>query len=77
MGRISSKAAGHISAFLVGVGFYVGVSLVLFLFYCVYCVYGFVGGTALSHCFIIFSTLFILTCMEGKFSGEHSSQVGF
>ena len=63
------------SAVLVGVGSLVGVSQVFFLFY--YYVNDFFGGTALSDCSIILSTLFILTDMEGKFSGENSSWVNF
>ena len=62
------------SAVLVGVGSFMGVSQVFFLFYYL-CVNSFIGGPALSDCFIIFSTLFFLTYMEGKFSGEHSSRV--
>ena len=76
VGLISSKAAGSMSAVLVGIGSFAGVSQV-FLYFIIYCVNGFFAVTALSDCFIIFSTLFILTYMEGKFSGEHSSRVDF
>ena len=76
VGLISSKTAGSMSAVLVGVGSFVAVFQVFFLFYyLLFC--GFFGGTTLSDCFIVFSTLFILTYMERKFSREHSSRVDF
>ena len=72
-GLISSKAAGCMSAILVEVGSIMGVSQVFCLYYCVN---GCFGGTPFGGCFIILSTLFILTYMEGEFSGKHSSWVG-
>ena len=77
VGLLSSKAAGSMSAVLVGVGLFVGVSQVFFLFYYLLCERLFLGGTALSDRFIIFSTLFILTYMERTFSGVHSLRVDF
>ena len=53
------------------------VFLKYFPYFIIYCVNGFFGETALSDCFIILSTLFILTYMEGKFSGEDFSRVDF
>ena len=77
VGVIYSKAAGSMSVVLVGVGFFVGVSQVFFLFYYLLCERLFWGGLPLVTTFIIFSTLFILTYMEGRFSGEHSLWVDF
>ena len=55
VGSISSGAAGTMSANLVGVGSFVGVSQLLYLFIVQTAVW---GGTALSACFIILSALF-------------------
>ena len=71
---ISSGAAGTVSADLVGVGSFVGVSQLFYLFIVRTAVF---WGIALSGCFIILSTLFILTSMEGKLCGECSLQVDF
>ena len=51
----------------------------VFLNYFVYqlCEPLFFWGIALSDCFIILGTLFILTYMEGKLCGEHFSRVDF
>ena len=72
VGSISSGAAGTMSAVLVGVGSFVCVSQVFYLFIVWTAIF---GGIALSACFIILSTLFILTYMEGKLCWEHSSRV--
>ena len=72
VGSISSGAAGTMSVVLVGVGSFVVVSQVFYLFILLTAVF---GGTALSDCFIILSTFFILTFMEGKLCGERSSRV--
>ena len=78
VGLISSKPAGGMSAVLVGVSSFVGkYFLKYFSYFIFYCLNGFFGGNALSDCFIILSTLFILTYMEGKFSGEPSLRVHF
>ena len=74
VGSISSGAPGTMSAVLVGVGSFVGVSQVFYLFIVWTAVF---WGIALSGCFIILSTLFILTYMEGKLCGERSSRVDF
>ena len=76
VGVISNKAAGSMSTALVWVDSFVGVSQAFFLFIN-YFENTFFGGTTLSDGFIILSTLFILTYMEGKFSGEHSLRVDF
>ena len=76
MGLISNQAAGSMSTALVGVGSFVGVSQAFFLFIN-YFVNTFLWGTTLSDCFIILSTLFILTYMDRKFSGEHSLRGDF
>ena len=57
---ISSKAAGSMSAVLVEVGSFVSVSQVFCLFYFSFCERLFFGGTALSGCFMIVTTLFSL-----------------
>ena len=62
-----------LSAVLVGVDSIVGVSQVLYLL----CELLVLLGIALSRWFIILSTLFISTYMEGTLSGEHSSRVVF
>ena len=72
VGSISSGAAGTMSVVLVGVGSFVVVSQVFYLFILLTAVF---GGTAFSGCFIILSTFFILTFMEGKLCGERSSWV--
>ena len=72
VGSISSGAAGTMSAVLVGVGSFVVISQVFYLFILCTAVF---GGVALSGCFIILSTFFILTYMEGKLCGERSSRV--
>ena len=74
VGSISSGAAGTMSADLVGVGSFVGVSQLFYLFIVWTAAF---WGIAPSGCFIILSTLFILTDMEGKLCGEHSSWVDF
>ena len=74
VGSISSRAAGTISAILVRLGSFVGVSQVFYLFIvwtAVFC------GIALSGWFIILYTLFILPYMKGKHCGERSSRVDF
>ena len=58
VGSISSGAAGIMSAVLAGMGSFVGVSQVFYLLIVWTAVF---GGIALSGCFIILSTLFILT----------------
>ena len=63
VGSISSGAAGTMSADLVGVGSLVGVSQLFYLFIVWTAVF---WGIAFSGCFIILSTLFILTYMEGN-----------
>ena len=74
VGSISSGAAGTMSAVLVGLGSFEGVSQVFYLFI----VWTDVSWEiALSGWFIILSKLFILTYMEGKFCGERSSRVDF
>ena len=72
VGSISSGAAG--SAVLIGVGSFLGVSQLFYLL--IVCTTAF-WGIALSDCFIILSTLFILTYMEGKLCGERSARVVF
>ena len=62
------------SAVLVGVGSFVGVSQ---LFYLAIVLTTAFGGIALGDCFIILSTLCILTYMEGKFCGERFPRVDF
>ena len=71
-GSISSRAAGLP---LCGSGLLRGCFSIILFIYCLnYC---FLGGITLSDCFIILSTLFILTYMEGKLCGERSSRVDF
>ena len=77
VGFISSRAEGIMAAVFVGVGSFVGVSQVFCVFYYLLCERVFFWRTALCGWFIILSTLFILTYMEEKFSGEHSSRVNF
>ena len=74
VGSISSGAVGTMSAALVGVGSFVGISQVFYLF--TVCIADF-WGIALSCWFIIFNKPFILTYMEGKLCGECSLQVDF
>ena len=74
VGSISSGAAGTMSAVLVGVGSFVGVSQLFYLF--IVCTAAF-WGIGLSDCFIILSTPFILNYMEGKLCGEWPSRVDF
>ena len=76
---ISSRAAGTISAVFVGVGLLRGCfSSILLILLSSDCVNGWVFlGAALCGWFIILSTLFILTYMERKFSGEHSLRLDF
>ena len=69
VGSISSGAAGTMSAVLVGLGSFEGVSQVFYLFI----VWTDVSWEiALSGWFIILSKLFILTYVEGKLCGERS-----
>ena len=74
VGSISSGAAGTMSAVLVGVGSFVGVSELFYLFLVWTAAF---WEIALSGCFIILSTLLILTYREGKLCGEGSSRVDF
>ena len=67
MGSISSGAAGAMSAILVVLRSFVGVSQLFYLFIVFTAAF---WGIGLSDCFIILSTLFILTYMEGKLYGE-------
>ena len=60
------------SAVLVGVGSFVGVSQLFYLL--IVCTAG-LWGIALIDCFIILSTIFVLTYMEGKLCGERSRVV--
>ena len=62
------------SAVLVGMGSFVGVSQLFYLL--IVCTNAF-WGIALRDYFIILSTLFILTYMEGKLRGERSLRVDF
>ena len=74
MGSISIGAPGTMSAVLVGLGSFMGVSQVIYLFIVGTAVF---WGIALSGWFIILNTLFVLTYMEGKICGERSSRVDF
>ena len=74
VGSISSEGAGTMSAVLVGLGSFVGVSQVFYLFIVGTAVF---WGIALSGWFIISNTLFVLTYMEGKVYGERSSRMDF
>ena len=67
MGSISTGAAGSMSAILVVLRSFVGVSQLFYLFIVFTAAF---WGIGLSGCFIILSTLFILTYMEGKLCGE-------
>ena len=75
VGSISSGAAGTMSTVVAGMGSFVGISQVFYLFIVWTAAF---GGIAVSGCFIILSTLFILTYMEGKLFEERSfSEAGF
>ena len=74
MGSISIGAAGTMSAVLLGLSSFVGVSQVFYLFIVGTAVF---WGIALSGWFIISNRLFILTYIEGKVYGERSSRVDF
>ena len=74
MGSISIGAAGTMSAVLLGLGSFVGVSQVFYLFIVGTAVF---WGIALSGWFIISNRLFVLTYIEGKVYGERSSRVDF
>ena len=74
MGSISIGAAGTMSAVLLGLGSFVGVSQVFYLFIVGTAVF---WGMALSGWFIISNRLFVLTYIEGKVYGERSSRVDF
>ena len=77
---ISSRAADTISRAMsmYGIGLLRGYSLKYFAFFIIYYVKGcFFLGTALCGGFIILSTVFILTYLEEKFSGEYFLQVDF
>ena len=61
MGLISSKDKNSMSAVLVGVGSFVVVSQVFFLFYYLLCERLYWDGVGLTFLFLILNTLFILT----------------
>ena len=63
MGSISIGAAGTMTAVLVGLGSFVGVSQVIYLFIVGTAVF---WRIALSGWFIISNTLFVLTYMEER-----------